>query len=290
MVSSQRRTTPSMCPTMLGASTRNPHKRVEAQKRFPQALPPRIWEKPVMDASTPSGGLATCLPTPSAVSAAAFQRSASVPRRRNSTDNMLGSARPMKQVGIQMTHWSRTTCRYHRRQRGRDCRFTSNTDPTWGQGDPLTSHHAGDGAHMMSHAPTLLGGEVADGSIAQPSVAGDGGDGGDKGDQGEIDGGENPPAEPGNEQVFDVGAVRISIPVQVLVFHQLPPGAPLPGVRPSVAIGVDGRLQPLFDHVQMAVPIPILAGVQPSVAVAVLAAEDGNGSELERSRFQCRTR
>ena len=67
-------------------------------------------------------------------------------------------------------------------------------------------------------------------------------------------------------------------PVQVLVFHQLPPGTPLLGVRPAVAIGVDGRLQPLFDHVQMAVPIPILAGVQPSVAVAVLAAEDGNGS------------
>ena len=128
---------------MVGASTRNPQKRVEAQKRFPQAVPPRTSESPVMDASTPSGGLAACLPTPSAVSAAAFQRSASVPRRRNSTDSMLGRARPMKQAGIQMAHWSRTTCRYQRRQRGSDSRFTSNTDPTW--------------ERVMPWPPTMLG-------------------------------------------------------------------------------------------------------------------------------------
>ena len=136
---------------------------------------------------------------------------------------------------------------------------------------------------MVSHAPTLVAGEVADRGIAQASVARNGGHGGDKGDQGEIDGGQNPLAEPGNEHVFDVGAVRISVPVQVLVLHQLPLRTPLPGVGPAVAVGVDGRLQPAFDHVQMAIPVPVLAGVQPAVAVAVLAAEHGDRSKLEKA-------
>ncbi len=52
------------------------------------------------------------------------------PRFRNSTDNMLGSAKPIKQAGIQIPIWSRTTWRYQRFQRGNADSVGRNTVPT----------------------------------------------------------------------------------------------------------------------------------------------------------------
>src|SRR5262245_30858061 len=53
-----------------------------------------------------------------------------VGRVRNSTDNMVGSASPKKQAGIQMQSWSRIRCLTQRFQRGRDCSLTAKTLPT----------------------------------------------------------------------------------------------------------------------------------------------------------------
>src|SRR3990172_2800192 len=100
--STQRRMTPSADDAMLGASTMNPQNKVRYQQVDPHPLP--IVER-----------------TASAVMPAATQLfSTSVPRCRNCTDNMLGSARPKKQAGIQTANWSRQTCLYHRFQRGSD--------------------------------------------------------------------------------------------------------------------------------------------------------------------------
>jgi hypothetical protein len=88
--STQRRMTPSALLAMLGANTRKPQNRVMNQKKCP---------KPLLSACS-----VTCARTPSAVMPAAVQVSATVPRGRKATDNMLGSASPMKQAGIQMTN------------------------------------------------------------------------------------------------------------------------------------------------------------------------------------------
>src|ERR1700728_179327 len=94
--STQRRTTPSAVVDIVGASTRNPQNRVRYQTRWPQPGLP-------IDVPTRSR-------TAPAVNPAATQPlDITVPRLRNSTDSMLGSASPKKQAGIQTAVWSRTT-------------------------------------------------------------------------------------------------------------------------------------------------------------------------------------
>ena len=87
--STQRRTTPSVDVAMAGASTRKPHNSVMYQIVDP-AAEPQPWRP-------------RCS-TPSAVMPAAYHSLTSVPRRRNCTESMLGSAMPRKQAGIHTTN------------------------------------------------------------------------------------------------------------------------------------------------------------------------------------------
>src|ERR1700733_8501871 len=115
--STQRRTTPSAAVAIVGASTRNPQKSVMYQTKWPQAGLP-------IDVVTRSR-------TAPAVKPAATQPlDIDWPRFKNSTESMLGRARPKKQAGIQTAAWSRTTCRYQRFQRGNTSWVTRNTVPT----------------------------------------------------------------------------------------------------------------------------------------------------------------
>src|SRR5688572_30654806 len=103
--STQRRMMPSAVVDTVGASTRNPQKMVMNQQKLPSAE---------LEATV------TLSRTPPAVITAIVQSSDCVPKGRNCTESIAGSARPMKHAGIQTTNWSLTTCLYHRRQRGRD--------------------------------------------------------------------------------------------------------------------------------------------------------------------------
>src|SRR5580704_11379748 len=86
--STQRRTMPSADAAIVGASTMKPQKSVMYQTACPQAGLP-------IDVVTRSR-------TAPAVKPAATQPlDMDWPRLRNSTDNMLGSANPKKQAGIQ---------------------------------------------------------------------------------------------------------------------------------------------------------------------------------------------
>src|SRR5262245_29802216 len=100
-----------MVEAMLGARTRNPQKSVVNRKAAPR-FPP------------------TLSPTAVAVITDAAHLSLRIVGRvRNSTDNIVGSASPKKQAGIQTQSWSRVRCLTHCFHLASDCRVNRNTVP-----------------------------------------------------------------------------------------------------------------------------------------------------------------
>ena len=88
MTSTQRRMAPSAEVAIVGPQ----HQESAQQRHVPHDRAGR---------RTPRFGHGRL--TPSAVMPAAYQSLTSVPRGKNCTDSMLGSAMPRKQAGIQMT-------------------------------------------------------------------------------------------------------------------------------------------------------------------------------------------
>ena len=81
----------SAADVVLGTITSSAHSSTITHAKSPRAPPTRAW-------------------TPPAVRPARLHVSATMPRGRNSTESIAGSARPTNEAGTHTNAWSRSTC------------------------------------------------------------------------------------------------------------------------------------------------------------------------------------
>ena len=147
----------------------------------------------------------------------------------------------------------------------------------------MTSDDARNRTDMVSHAPALVAGEIADRRVGKTAVAGDGGQAGDECDERPIDGRPATRFESYQHGIVNVGTVAFSISVLVDEFDRFAVGVRLPVVGDAVAVAIDGFRQVGLDDIQSSVAIKVLSWIQHTISVPVFPTFDGHSPDLQKA-------